>query len=548
MVGRAAFCALLSVAACSTSSNGGATGTSSSGQSSSTGAIAGSTTGSTSGSSSGGITGSSGGSGGSTGTTTGGHDGGCEPANDGGACTTAADCVAALVCTSLTCEAPPPAPTSCVADSEACSFLKPCCGICLGGTCSPLKPCGMKGGGCSASTDCCARYVCSFDAGTSPDGGTCTGTCGGSNAPCKTNADCCTAEGLVCRLAPTGTSGLCGLPSPPTTPNPGCGPAACTAGPDGQCLLGSACNPTTVPDPCSPSGLVCDSQTMICRQPLLFEPCLPGGPSCNQRSFSNAAISCVEVDGGHSCQQLCASTSECVSLTEACEPLGSNGGICGDPFAAMPCSTAFGHCTLSPGFDGVCLLGTCFQTATDGGGEGAACRDWLYTGSGSRQNGDSCNFSHVCLLGLCDTLCNSGTGASPGCPNTRACVNDLGDPAQADSIGVCTLPCDYTSPDGGGCGRAQGGPPQKCVPRAFVGAPDAPTGICVAAMENPITPGLPCDPNSIVDQCGAGSGCVIPNSTLVPMCLLFCSNIGAACSGGGTCLAFNSGGTSGFCF
>jgi hypothetical protein len=121
-------------------------------------------------------------------------------------------------------------------------------------------------------------------------------------------------------------------------------------------------------------------------------------------------------------------------------------------------------------------------------------------------------------------------------------VSDLGE------VGVCTPPCDYTSPDGGGCVQVPGGPPQKCVPLGFLGAPDTPTGLCIAASENPIPPGLSCDPNSIVDQCGIGAGCVTPNATLVPLCLTFCSNIGSTCSGGGTCLGFNSGGSSGFCY
>ena len=158
------------------------------------------------------------------------------------------------------------------------------------------------------------------------------------------------------------------------------------------------------------------------------------------------------------------------------------------------CPTPFGACNSAGVGDGFCVPynfsngpgALCFQATLTGGAPGSACNY-----NDNRQNGGFCDPTSYCLYGTCEANCNAGTAGTPGCGQdagagvTVGCADLFGQGVgsaddAATAFGVCSVNCDFTSATGGGCSTVDCAA-EKCLPPAYFGFPDGPTGICVAA-------------------------------------------------------------------
>jgi hypothetical protein len=404
---------------------------------------------------------------------------------------------------------------------------------------------------CATSANCCDGFACS--------GGTCQPTCGSELTACQVDTDCCQDQGFVCALIVQLSASFC----VPGAEDQICvGGGSCGAGQNPvncgghcseyECQLGGSCAP--LPDggdPCAAAGFVCDAANQVCRHPELFEPCTPGGPSCEPYPESNLSLECTNLSSfgdGHLCLQACASVSDCADPLTNCYTAAEStlgGGFCN----ANQCATNFGKCAAQGAADGLCepqgpMYSFCHQESLDGGGAAGQYCDFY----DNRQRGDFCAFPNICMSGICAPSCNAGTSGVPACAAGTQCYNVqglFGDPAD---LGGCSVACDFTSPDGGGCKQVVGGPPQKCLPELLLTGNDSPYGFCSA--EVPSAPGLgqACntDPGGL-DACAAGLLCLQPSVAQNTRCFQLCNVVSTipgtgGCAANQTCTALNFGG------
>jgi hypothetical protein len=417
---------------------------------------------------------------------------------------------------------------------------------------------------CLTDFDCCDYYACTA--------GSCEPSCGQQDATCQVDSDCCSDQGLICYLFEQENTSIC-VPGAEDQPVTGSGANAqlvecgahCSAY---ECQLGAACIPPAgdAPDPCAAAGLVCDLSNEVCRDPQLYESCIQGGPSCEPFPQSNVGNQCINLNGigdgdAGLCLQRCSQTSDCADPLTSCYA-GYSAELGGSFCDGTSCVTDFQPCESAAPGDGICEPeGTtsagpqslCQQESADGGTAGQACD--LFN---NRQRGGFCAFPNICNGGLCLPACNAGTGAVPGCAAGTNCLGVQGLTSDADDLGLCSVACDFTSPDGGGCAQAAGGPPEKCLPQLLLGLPDAPTGFCVAEVASPTAVGQDCgsEPNGL-DGCSPGLLClqasVAENSRCLQLCNVVSSSPGTGgCSASQVCTALNYGGgveptNTGFC-
>jgi hypothetical protein len=516
----------LSTATSASTSTGGST---TAGTSTGTSTSSGSSTTTGTGTTTGGSATSSSSSSSTSGTTTAG--------TTGTPCVTAADCQSQMptgqVCSDAgICAVPGPSFLGCIAVGTSCLAGVPCCeGPCDGGTCTPFSPCSDLGGSCGEDVLCCNGAAC--------DAGSCVATCGGALAPCQQSSDCCLSDGLYCQKTGSGLRCLSSYPVGTCVPTAAPGKTQCDLGT--PCMVGA-----NGVDPCGPAGYVCDGFIDICRSPGYGEPCVPGGPSCEAIPLSTVQPQCVTVPlVGSYCLQPCGATGDCVDATTSCLPVSGQMGACLGDF----CTNYFSGCAGSTPGDSTCLpfllgsvtSGICFQ----GGDAGAFCS--LY---GNRENGGMCAEGQQCMGGICQAVCNSGSQGSPSC-DAGSCLA-IGSGGGAEIAGACTQSCDFTDPDGGGCGQLFGRP-TRCYPDFSYGLLDDGKGFCVLESDSPLTVGESCTPGDgeIFDPCGTGLICGDVSGTVA--CTRMCKDIGhqGNCPAGQMCYRAKVGGsfatTTGFC-
>jgi hypothetical protein len=317
-----------------------------------------------------------------------------------------------------------------------------------------------------------------------------------------------------------------------------------------ECQIGAACLP--LPDggdPCNAAGFVCDESNEVCRDPQLFEPCQPGGPACEPFPQSTVPISCINLDvfgDGELCLQPCSQTSDCADPLLFCDNTGDavvGGGFCD----ADQCTTNFARCAAEATVDGICepqgpQYSFCHQETADGGTAGQACD--VYD---NRQRGQFCAFPNICNSGICAPACNAGTSGVPGCATGTSCFGVQGINSDPADLGACSVPCDFTSPDGGGCAQVTGGPVQKCLPQFILTGVDSQIGFCVAEVPSPLGVGQDCptEPSGL-DGCAAGLLCLQPSLTQNARCFQMCNLVASSPGTGGcpanqVCTALNDG-------
>jgi hypothetical protein len=490
-------------------------------------------------------------------------DGGCfsdEPEN--GPCFTNADCQSPLWCGYYgdcnvgVCLPPsaPTAPLSCVDDGQSCTDggLSCCGGTCQNGLCAPWKPCGEGQASCQSDADCCSEFTCK--------GGTCQPACAGIYGHCQGTGDCCWQNGLVCANIDYGTGSAVACYYGGALSAQACG-GPCSAV---ECDFGTACVvDSSGVDPCNAAGLVCDPQYATCREPrynvgdnFAEEPCLPNGPPCQAIADSQAQAVCAPLPGaaGDYCVQACATTADCIDPETTCQPSPSGGGSYCAFWNSCSSNQFFGACNAEGQDDGFCMpedfgygvTGFCTQAAADGGGPESRC---IAGYADNRQNGGACDEHDICIpYGLCHPACNAGTAldGGPGCPAGQDCVVYAGQNAYPVTIGFCSVPCDFTSATGGGCGLDTSGLQEKCLPLDFWTGQDVSTGFCVASSPAPIAVGQTCPNGEITEVSAVGDPCV-PGAMCLSLdpflgawtCQKLCDAVGtegiAGCSAGETC-------------
>jgi hypothetical protein len=308
-------------------------------------------------------------------------------------------------------------------------------------------------------------------------------------------------------------------------------------------------------DNCQLAGLYCDPTNDVCRNPGQFEPCLPGGPSCNPVAGSNTdnqvCASQAPQDGSPPvCLQTCQTNADCLWAWASCQAT-SGGNFCFSN-ANPDCTDYFGTCNAAGTNDGICVLisvgtqsfASCYQATLSGGGPGTACGI-----NATRENPSFCDTSDFCMGGICEPVCNtSGTdhlcsGSNETCVQTQIYAN-------ASVIGGCIIPCDIADLDGGGCVATDAGVSTRCYPGGlFGGFPDNGTGLCVAEPAAPLAIGQPCFgmASEYEDPCVPGAICLgTPAAGF--FCTQLCTNVGQLCADGvTTCSSINGLNSTGYC-
>jgi hypothetical protein len=306
--------------------------------------------------------------------------------------------------------------------------------------------------------------------------------------------------------------------------------------------------------------MVCDPTTKVCRNPNQFDPCLPGGPSCNLIGDTNAASwVCVNPaptnpQSSNQCWEACKNNGDCVLPFMSCDAIGID-HLCFYQYNST--CTPFSTCNGTGTNDGICYTiapgGTntpyqsCYQARTDGdGGPGTACNV-----NATRQNpGGFCDTSDICLAGICQPICDvtgaggrTCSGANGLCLQDPAFGDQTGTTTPVTVLGACGVTCDFTDLGGSNCVTSDAGVASKCFPGVFgqFGYPDDGTGFCVAASTTPIALGQSCSSDGVhFDPCVAGTAC-IGSAAAGSTCTQLCTNVGLACTDGGTCLQINNG-------
>jgi hypothetical protein len=328
-------------------------------------------------------------------------------------------------------------------------------------------------------------------------------------------------------------------------------------------VLGADCEVVGGVDPCAAAGEVCDATFGVCRNPKTaspltgnLEPCQPFGEPCQPIPGSTAQPVCVPLDedGVFStyCAQACATTADCIDPVQSCDGDSDYGGsIC--LWDSCTSSQFFGPCDAAGTGDGLCYpldfgsgpYGYCLQASLDGGAAGSRC---LANYGISRQNGGFCDGQDICSVsGLCQPVCNAGTGGAPTCAAGQQCVPWYSlDTSVATQIGYCSIACDFTTPDGGGCPPDSSGLPEKCIPDLFIDLVDSPTGVCGAGAVAPIAVGQVCPSpvdgqiSAASDPCVTGSICLRPSAVgALATCAQLCNHVGqgSGCPAGQSCQA-----------
>ncbi|MHB8416736.1 MAG: hypothetical protein ACYDCL_01580 [Myxococcales bacterium] len=481
-------------------------------------------------------------------------DAGCVLSAAGGPCVTKLDCSTPNVCLPASdgggyCGPLTVPSAACLPNGSTCPSAtnagEPCCGGYCNSShqCAPRGPCGVGGQGCSTNLDCCNDFQCAVGDGGADAGGVCVPSCQGQLGVCNGNSDCCTQQGLVCLgtgLAPgQGPAAICDYLSNASPVPPACEAVACSPN---ECTLGSFCQVSDAGvDPCAAAGYTCDFANHVCREPSELENCKLGGAPC-QPLVTNwlgqglpstvTDLQCLPFPGQPgttACLQPCglgdpySGTADCVDGLTKCEA-ATGGGVCSlvfgstlNPNNCSSTSPLFGSCTYEVPGDGYCapinlgngVYGLCVQGTLDGGGPGSPCTD-----NPNRQNGGLCSPQSFCLGGICQPNCNAGTSGSPACAQPdagapEACFADYGETTDSADQGTCTVNCDFTDPDGGGCSSPDG-VPEKCIPSLFLTGADSPNGVCAQEPAQPTPSGQVCGTSIFIDPCVPGSLCIGP--------------------------------------
>src|SRR5262249_45729819 len=148
----------------------------------------------------------------------------------------------------------------------------------------------------------------------------------------------------------------------------------------------------------------------VCRQPYIYDPCVPGGPGCQGVASSTVDdLACItQTRNGvpySTCLQPCRQNSDCIRGTTSCAQVGSQGYACFGDYDG--CSNYFGACDAQGSKDGTCTptllstgnVGKCDQADVDAG---ATCSI-----DANRQNGGFCAVGKECVAGLCQAGCNA---------------------------------------------------------------------------------------------------------------------------------------------
>jgi hypothetical protein len=272
----------------------------------------------------------------------------------------------------------------------------------------------------------------------------------------------------------------------------------------------------------------------------MYEACVPGGPACQglADSTANDLVCITQTNNGRTyseCLQPCRDSSDCVRRNTHCGTVPNQGSAC---FGNYGCTSYFGSCDSLATGDGTCLptvtstgvRGLCYQADLDAG---LACSTVA-----NRQNGGFCQVGQDCYGGLCRQSCNAGTSGSPGCTDQSEVCLPLGRSTDTSDTGICVLPCDFTSLDGGTC-PSTSGIPEKCLPDWLDSLPDSANGFCVRESASPLAIGQACESSdpTIPDPCGLDSACASEHGGSVVYCVQLCNGIGAQdnCSAGQTC-------------
>jgi hypothetical protein len=206
-------------------------------------------------------------------------------------------------------------------------------------------------------------------------------------------------------------------------------------GQTGAFVVGSVCDPGTLPDECLVSGLACTPDYTdtsptgaFCEIPGPFYSCFPppAGPGCA------ADLQCVDADvdagiaGG--CLQSCTTTADCADPLTAC---GHLGGLGATYCLVNNCSNFWLPCgaSVDGGTDGTCVY--LYDDPTEGP-EGA-CQQ-----AGSVPVGGACNYYR------------GAPGETDGgllCTNGSNCLIDYKD----GDNGVCMANCDAYADGGPAC-------------------------------------------------------------------------------------------------
>jgi len=311
-----------------------------------------------------------------------------------------------------------------------------------------------------------------------------------------------------------------------------------------ECDLGTACQvAANGTDPCNPAGYVCDAFLQTCRQPLIYEPCVPGGPKCqgvqNSTVDDLACITRTNNNGNYSiCLQPCRMTSDCIRGSTSCARVGNQGFACFGNYDG--CTNYFGACNATGTNDGTCtptklstgVVGECIQADVDAGTTCSVNRN--------RQNGGFCAVGEACVSGLCQPSCNAGVSGTPACSSSSATCASFGSTGDTVDNGACLQRCDFTDPDGGGCPMSP--TPERCNSDYIHGFGDDALGYCASGSSHPLGFGAQCNYNdsTISDPCGPDLACGF--SSAGETCMRLCKGVGGqgTCPTGQSCRAWYS--------
>ena len=477
--------------------------------------------------------------------------------------------------------------------------------LCCGGSCIDITAdahnCGSCGNACPAGASCAAAPggagVClladcsgaSYGASCQAPGGdggigSCCASgcvadhdpqnCGGCGVVCAQGAQCagnqCSAPcqaggcpaGLVCTQPGSGLESA-------QVPAAACLSPSCAGGLDGQpcslspnaggnCCGGSCVDMDTDPNNCNSCGTACATGSICylgtCEAVAASCGSAPAGSLCQQADGGGGSCcgGCVHLDTLNdpancgACGQACPSGAACVNgmCSSGC---GTGGAVCPPGLA---CSATTGFCLLDPQACGPSnqMVPCALPTSDDAACCGSACADLLRDDANCGVCGTACPGGSFCDLGQCVpvpscTAANSGTD----CPlsSTRigkccsgSCTDVASDPANCFGCGVaCPTgeacgPSGCTLPDGGspGC-RVVGCPPgttctgSQCLPSSCpAGASGLACAFGAGNDQGRCCGGACVDPNQDPQNCGGcGVACasgICPFGTgFLPSCL-----------------------------
>ena len=488
------------------------------------------------------------------------------------------DCCASGVCPRGQCSDPSTLST-CAQEGAACASTSDCCGNSAFGSQLDCLPRGADGGNlchlakagelCDVAHHCLPGVNCVYppppDAGAGDggvdDGGT---TDAGSPPP-----DAGTGAG-VCTITKTGTS--CTLYTPNCGAGDGCNPSSSTNQGYDPCYL--KVNGTNLAD--RTSLLLCNGG--YCAQPNEGDPC---SSTCTQTVGDPRRTSCLSFyDNSKLCMPACSTDADCHGasfydgsqnnpqrVTNYCVNYGNGAGcqplLCfveGQAGPAGKVASLYKPCMGHP--NTLCLPrfvgadsnieGYCIAVKP---GTAPTVGQVCDPRAGREALAANCGKDAVCLGGRCAAVCDAsalGLNGTPGCSKDQTCISPQGLDLIADyQFGGCADGCDpFTDLEHSGCVNYCGGSGAVCNWIIGDPVPNLPRGYCGAALKQPIRIGQACSTDTAVDQCEAGSYCLLGGVRRT--CTRLCdptvdAGTPDACASGQSCTAFTRLPRSGYC-